>query len=255
LIEEQTSQSLTRRDNVVELQNAISWYQKSAKNASLTGFLQEVSLITDADKYDEDKPAVTLMTVHGSKGLEFPVVFISGLEENLFPMGARNGEEADIEEERRLFYVAITRAKKDLYFSYSKIRSRFGDEQRQMRSRFLNEVDAGVVRTESGSTIRQSETGPKRPGRTASGSTTIEYEPGFESEDVEDEKENMDSTTHWEVDDDPFHSGANVLHPKFGPGKIMSRSGSGRDSRVVVFFKNRGRKTLMLRAANLKILK
>jgi DNA helicase II / ATP-dependent DNA helicase PcrA len=155
LVEENSAQALTRRDNVLELQNAIAYYQQNTKKPNLASFLQEISLITDADKYDENKPAVTLMTVHASKGLEFPVVFIVGLEENLFPMGARNGEEANIEEERRLFYVAITRAQKHLFFSHSKMRFKFGEEQRQARSRFLNEVDPVWCGTETGATIRQ----------------------------------------------------------------------------------------------------
>jgi DNA helicase-2/ATP-dependent DNA helicase PcrA len=133
----------------------MAYYQEQNPNGSLASFLQEVSLITDTDKYDENKPAITLMTVHASKGLEFPVVFIVGLEEELFPMGAREGEEQNLEEERRLFYVAITRAESRLFFSTCRMRYRFGDETVQLRSRFLDEVNPGVVQTESGATIKQ----------------------------------------------------------------------------------------------------
>lgn len=249
LVEENSAQSLTRRDNVLELQNAIAYYQQKNKNANLASFLQEISLITDTDKYDEDKPAVTLMTVHASKGLEFPAVFIVGLEENLFPMGARDGEEANIEEERRLFYVAITRAEKHLFFSYSKMRYRFGEEQRQARSRFLDEVDPGIVRTESGSTIRQKnrESSDKNPS-----DQKIEYD--WKSPLQSRKSSSISNDYQYEYDDDPFHAGTHVLHPTFGPGKIIRRSGSGKDSRVVVFFKNRGQKTLMLRAAKLQVI-
>jgi len=253
LIEENSAKALTRRDNILELQNAISYYERHNKKPSLSSFLQEISLITDADKYDEDKPAVTMMTVHGSKGLEFPVVFIVGLEENLFPMGGRDGEEADFEEERRLFYVAITRAEKQLFFSYSKMRYRFGEENRQMRSRFLDEVDPGVVRTETGATIRQNRerfsTGNSSPKNS---DTEVEYDwkepiktrkPSNSSFDIE--------TTY---DNDPYQAGTTVIHPTFGPGKILQRTGSGKDSKVVVFFKKRGQKTLMLRAARLEVL-
>ncbi|MDR9388257.1 MAG: 3'-5' exonuclease [Balneolaceae bacterium] len=155
LIEEGSHESLTRRDNIIELQNAMAYYQEQNPNGSLASFLQEISLITDTDKYDENKPAITLMTVHASKGLEFPVVFIVGLEEELFPMGAREGEEQNLEEERRLFYVAITRAESRLFFSTCRMRYRFGDETVQLRSRFLDEVNPGVVQTESGATIKQ----------------------------------------------------------------------------------------------------
>lgn len=251
LIEDGSGQSLSRRDNVVELQNAISWYEKSNKNPSLASFLQEITLITDTDSYDEDKPAVTLMTVHASKGLEFPVVFIVGLEENLFPMGARQGEEADIEEERRLFYVAITRAEKELFFSHCKIRFKYGEESRQRRSRFLNEVDSGIVRTETGATIRQAqEDSSNNQERPSSSSTRVEY-------DWKKPKSTSNTTgrrIEYDGDEDPFQAGTKVVHNKFGPGKILSRTGAGHDSRVVVFFKSRGQKTLMLRAANLKVV-
>ena len=248
LIEENSMQSLTRRDNVLELQNAISYYEQNTKKPSLANFLQEISLITDSDKYDENKPAVTLMTVHASKGLEFPVVFISGLEENLFPMGPRNGEEANFEEERRLFYVAITRAQKQLFFSYCKMRYKFGEEHRQMRSRFLEEVDPGVVRTETGATIKQNRS------RFSSGSESGDTEIEYDWKQPVTTKKPSGATYEYEYDDDPFSVGTTVMHPSFGPGKILQRNGSGKDTKVVVFFKDRGQKTLMLRAAKLKVL-
>ena len=248
LVEENSAQALSRRDNVLELQNAIAYYQQNTKKPNLASFLQEISLITDSDKYDENKPAVTLMTVHASKGLEFPVVFIVGLEENLFPMGARDGEESNIEEERRLFYVAITRAQKHLFFSFSKMRFKFGEEQRQARSRFLNEVDPGVVRTESGGTIPQN----TRDSVNSSGDREIDYD---WKTPVQSKKPSSSGSSYvYEYDDDPFNPGTQVLHPFFGPGKIIQRSGSGKDTRVVIFFKNRGQKTLMLRAAKLKVM-
>ncbi len=249
LVEENSAQSLTRRDNILELQNAIAYYQQNTKNPNLASFLQEISLITDTDKYDENKPAVTLMTVHASKGLEFPAVFIVGLEENLFPMGARDGEEANIEEERRLFYVAITRAQKHLFFSYSKMRFKFGEEQRQARSRFLNEVDPGVVRTETGATIYQTKADvDDSPG------SGMEIEYDWKSPITSKKPSDTSFSYTYEYDDDPFMPGAHVMHPTFGAGKIVQRNGSGKDTRVVVFFKNRGQKTLMLRAANLSLI-
>ncbi len=248
LVEENSAQALTRRDNVLELQNAIAYYQQNTKKPNLASFLQEISLITDSDKYDENKPAVTLMTVHASKGLEFPVVFIVGLEENLFPMGARDGEESNIEEERRLFYVAITRAQKHLFFSFSKMRFKYGEEQRQARSRFLNEVDPGVVRTESGGTIIQ------KNGDSVNPSSDREIDYDWKTAVQSKKPSSSGSSYVYEYDDDPFNPGTQILHPTFGPGKIIQRTGSGKDTRVVIFFKNRGQKTLMLRAAKLKVM-
>ena len=252
LIEENSAQALTRRDNILELQNAISYYEQQNSKPTLSSFLQEISLITNTDKYDEDKPAVTMMTVHASKGLEFPGVFVVGLEENLFPMGGRDGEEADFEEERRLFYVAITRAEKQLYFSHCKMRYRFGEENRQMRSRFLDEVDPGVVRTESGATIQQQKNRFSSDESQDRHDTMVEYDWKKPKQTKKPSNSGLDFETQY--DDDPYHAGTTVMHPTFGPGKILQRTGTGKDTKVVIFFKQRGQKTLMLRAAKLKVL-
>ncbi len=258
LVEENSQESMMRRDNVLEFQNAISYYEKGTSKPSLSAFLQEISLITDTDKFDEDKPAITLMTVHASKGLEFPVVFVVGLEENLFPVGGREGFEADIEEERRLFYVAITRAEERLYFSFARTRYKFGEEQRQMRSRFLDEVDPGVVRTETGATISQKKDRYSQDDTASSSdtdSTRIEYDwqTPVSKRSV---KSASGSTIQYDYEDgeDPFQVGVKVMHAKFGPGKIINRTGLGMDAKVVVFFKQRGQKKLMLRAAPLQVI-
>jgi len=253
LVEEHSHKSLGRRDNINELQNAISFYERNTKNPSLSSFLQEISLITDADKYDESKSAVTLMTVHGSKGLEFPVVFISGLEENLFPMGGRQGEEPNIEEERRLFYVAITRAEERLFFSYCNNRYKFGEEKRMARSRFLDEVDAAVVRDEAGATIKQDE---DRYKADRDRSNTESFSNDWKKPLFSGTSNSQDETTiEYESEDgDPFQAGVQVMHPKFGKGKILQRIGTDKNSKVVVFFKNRGQKKLMLRFAKLQVV-
>ncbi|WP_428236770.1 ATP-dependent helicase [Gracilimonas sp.] len=253
LVEENSHESMMRRDNIIELQNAISYYEKGKEKPSLSAFLQEISLITDTDKFDEDKPAITLMTVHASKGLEFPCVFIVGLEENLFPMGARDNFDVDIEEERRLFYVAITRAEERLYFSHCRSRFKFGEEMRQSRSRFLDEVDAGVVQTETGATISQKK---DRFENKSSGDSSRDMDYDWKQAHTKKTYKSPSATIHYDYEDgeDPFQVGTKVIHSKFGPGKIISRSGLGTDAKVVVFFKNRGQKKLMLRAAPLQVI-
>jgi DNA helicase-2/ATP-dependent DNA helicase PcrA len=244
-------------ENILELENAISYFQKSNKNPNLSSFLQEITLITDSDKYDEDKPAVTLMTVHGSKGLEFPVVFSVGLEEDLFPMGGRNGDEANIEEERRLFYVAITRAQNQLFFSYCRSRYKYGEEKTMMRSRFLDEVSSDVVRTETGSTINQkNDRFSTNDGDASSDSdTTVEYDWKQPLYNKNNRNADDDTTVHYDnPDEDPFQVGAKVEHNVFGKGKIINRSGTDEKTKVVIFFKGRGRKTLMLRVAKLRVV-
>lgn len=256
LVEENSHESMMRRENVMEFQNAIAYYEKGASRPSLSAFLQEITLITDGDKFDENKPAVTLMTVHGSKGLEFPVVFVVGLEENLFPVGGREGFDADIEEERRLFYVAITRAKERLYFSHCRSRFKYGEEQYQLRSRFLEEVDPGVVRTETGATISQNKNRftDQDVDTVSSSATKVEYD--WEQPLFNKTRQSVSGTIQYDLNegDDPFQVGTVVEHAKFGPGKIISRSGLGMDAKVVVFFKKRGQKKLMLRAAPLKVI-
>lgn len=254
LVEENTPKALTRRENILELQNAISYYEQNNENATLSSFLQEISLITSADKYDEEKPAVTLMTVHASKGLEFPIVFIAGLEENLFPVGGRRSEEIDFEEERRLFYVAITRAQSKLFFSHARFRYKFGEEKRMQRSRFLEEVDPGVVRTENGATIKQKSSSA---GSTSTpGSSTIEYDRHQEQSLSSGRSSSSNRSTRIHYDqpgEDPYQTGAKVVHNKFGEGKIINRKGRGDNTKVVVYFKNQGQKTLMLRVAQPKM--
>lgn len=256
LVEENSPKSMTRRENILELQNAISYFENNNNNPSLSSFLQEISLITDTDKYDEDKPAVTMMTVHAAKGLEFPVVFVVGLEEELFPVGSRNKEDVNIEEERRLFYVAITRAEEVLFFSHCRSRYKYGEEQRKRRSRFLDEVSPDVVRTETGASIEQNKNSLNGDQKKSnhSGSTQIEYDWKKPLYKKNNRSSNTTQIYYDNPDEDPFQVGAKVEHNIFGPGKIISRSGQGEKTKVVIFFKERGRKTLMLRVAKLQVI-
>lgn len=258
LVEENSPKAMTRRENILELENAISYFEKNNNDPSLSSFLQEISLITDTDKYDEDKPAVTMMTVHAAKGLEFPVIFIVGLEEELFPVGSRENEQVNIEEERRLFYVAITRAQKELFFSHCRSRYKYGEEQRKVRSRFLDEVSSDVVRTETGSSIEQDKnrfSDSNKSSTNGNGSSTqVEYDwkkPLYQKNN----RSSGSTQIHYDnPDEDPFQVGAKVVHNVFGQGKIISRTGKGERTKVVVYFKERGRKTLMLRAAKMEVI-
>jgi DNA helicase-2/ATP-dependent DNA helicase PcrA len=259
LVEENTHESLGRRDNVLELLNAIKYFEKEHDDATLTDFLQEVSLVSDLDKMEAGKPAVTLMSIHASKGLEFPVVFITGLEEGLFPM-KRQDDDVDIEEERRLFYVAITRAEKELFLSHAKSRYKFGEEKRMIISRFLDEIDPNVVRTETGASINQRKGGfgrdksdnpfrdafsdelkPenrsrwKKPGSSSSSSRSVEYD-------------------DQSVTAGDFQVGVKVFHEKFGKGKIIAKEGGQEKTKVTVFFQQAGQKKLLLRFAKLRIV-
>lgn len=252
LMQEHSHDSIRQHQNVMELLNAISYFEKSKDNPSFSLFLQEISLFTDLDEHDTKKDKVTLMTVHGSKGLEFPVVFIAGLEEDLFPIGSDNGDTASMEEERRLFYVAITRAEKHLFFSYAKSRYRFGKRETAIRSQFLNEVDHGVVRTETGASIRRRSYSSFKSSDFAglSGKPT--------TNDFSEEKSTVDFDLHVEYDNEEsmetLKPGILVIHPKFGPGKILQCEGEGEEAKITVFFKKKGQKKLLAKFANLQII-
>nr|MCU0333167.1 UvrD-helicase domain-containing protein [Ignavibacteriaceae bacterium] len=124
---ENTPESQSRLENINQLMAAISEYSKTNKDAKLDQFLEEVSLVSDIDMKDDKKNAVTFLTVHSAKGLEFPIVFISGLEEEIFPLANRFSEDSTVEEERRLFYVAVTRAEQKIFLSHARSRYRFGE--------------------------------------------------------------------------------------------------------------------------------
>ena len=272
-VEEHSHESLMRRQNVMEFLNAISYFEKSNEEPSLSQFLQEISLITDLDEHDTGKPSVTLMTVHSAKGLEFPVVFVAGLEEELFPIGRRSDDDFDLEEERRLFYVAVTRAEKQLFLSYARNRYRYGDSTPMDRSRFLDEIDASVIRTETGSTYQRSAAGNRSGHRP--GETWIRYDDQTitNSQSFPDEQPaGRDSGTSFPSDEmtvdydyDPadhdhetarhtLRPGMAVIHPSFGPGKILACDGSGDQQKVTVFFPKAGQKKLLVRLARLKVI-
>ena len=136
----------TRRENLGQLVSSIKTYaDQNGEDATLSGFLEEVALISDLDSYDDDADSVTMMTIHSAKGLEFPYVFVVGMEDGIFPGDMAKYNEEDMEEERRLCYVAITRAKKELYLSTSRTRMIFGQTRRNPPSAFLSEIDPGLL--------------------------------------------------------------------------------------------------------------
>lgn len=230
--EEGTSESMSRYDNIQELVSAVHEYSKSHPKATLEDFLAEVSLIAGVDQYDEKAHAVTLMTVHSAKGLEFPIVFVTGLEEDIFPLSQRFDQDSKIEEERRLFYVAVTRAKEKVYLSYARSRYRFGEVAYQSKSRFLDEVDESTLEEADGS-------GVKKAGRRKK-----VYYDEFYQESFED----------YDQDRRSLRVGSRVTHQIFGIGKIQQITGTGDMQRVTIAFEKVGIKQLLSKFANLKLI-
>lgn len=239
---EGTDESMDRMYNVQELLSGISDYTDNTDEATLEGFLHEVSLVTDIDKYDTEKNAVTLMTTHSSKGLEFPVVFISGLEEGIFPLSSSMLEQEEMEEERRLFYVAITRAMHKLYMSYSLQRYRFGSVSYQMKSRFLNEIDTKKLDYKKSSVLTKHKS---RQVHHEEGSS-IRYE-------LYGSKTNDDTINDIFREDLGVKKGSVVFHNNFGKGKVIEVTGRGDSKKAQILFDKAGVKNIILKYANLTV--
>lgn len=218
-----------RLENILEFLSGVDEFMAHNPEAGLQAFLEEVSLLTDIDHWNDEDNRVTLMTVHAAKGLEFPVVFLAGLEDGLFPLYQSLEIQEKLEEERRLFYVGLTRAKHKVYLLYANHRRRFGAEDLYgMVSRFIHEIPEDNLEKISFSSALT-----RKVVSTGKGTTRIELK--------------RTVTTF-----DDFQVGDLVQHPIFGVGKIMALSGAGENQRVGVVFKGGIKKKLIVRFANLK---
>ena len=222
---------------------------ESDRFTQLDLYLQRVSLIADVDKHDPEAKAVTLMTLHNAKGLEFPFVFISGLEDGLFPLARAYDEPDQLEEERRLFYVGITRGEQKVYLTYARTRRRMGEVLACIPSSFLAPIPQNLVEAKVtpalGRVRYQGETGWRdRSGPRSSGGG---FGRRYEEEDTGTYIDYSDSQ-----DAPRFVKGERVRHPQFGRGIIRELSGFGRDLKAVIDFENAGRKKVVIRYANLQ---
>ncbi|MGE5431014.1 MAG: ATP-dependent helicase [Syntrophomonadaceae bacterium] len=233
--EENTPESIVRYDNIQELLNAISDYSKSVPNATMEQYLAEVSLIAGIDQMEDENNSVTMMTVHSAKGLEFPVVFVSGLEEDIFPLAPKFNSDARIEEERRLFYVALTRAQSKVFLTYARSRYRFGEVAYQSKSRFIDELDPATYVELNGASGRK--------GSSRRTKKDFMYDEHYQ-EDFDDFNQEQKS----------LRMGSKVMHEKFGLGKVQQINGIGEMQRVTVAFDEAGIKQLLVKFAKLKVL-
>jgi DNA helicase II / ATP-dependent DNA helicase PcrA len=254
LKEENTPESLARRENVLELVAGLSAFNADRPEGKLEEFLEQVSLLSDIDVAEFGHNAVTLMTLHAAKGLEFPVVMITGLEEGLFPISSAANERRELEEERRLMYVGITRAQQKLYLSYAQMRYRFGEQTYSSRSRFLDEIDDHVSTLESPSLAPTT-----RPYRRKAGDMVPESFATHRQERARRPAENpyqSDPAPDYENESqEPLHVavGTRVTHETFGAGRIVALDGRGENARAIVDFESVGRKHLMLKFAHLRL--
>ncbi len=252
LYEDKTIEGLSRYENVQELLNAIKEYVDSKENEdkSLGAFLQEVALLTSVDQdTDDDNEKVTLMTIHMAKGLEFKNVYIVGMEEDLFPSQMMLTSRADLEEERRMFYVAVTRAEQKLFLSYALSRYRFGQFKHCEPSRFLEEIDTRFIKT-----IQNLHKEPvtATPGRGYAKSLLSSVKKPA-PKPVNNNFKHKPSGDFKPSDTSNLDQGMKVEHPKFGFGKVVMVDVEGANRKAKVMFDNFGEKTLLLSFAKLKI--
>jgi DNA helicase II / ATP-dependent DNA helicase PcrA len=288
LKEENTAESQARIDNLEELQNAIFQFEKErGDEATLQMFLEELALVSDADRDTEDEEAVTLMTLHLSKGLEFKNVFVVGMEEGLFP-SSRRLDESDptaFEEERRLAYVGMTRARENLHLSFARVRRVWGQEETRPMSRFISEIPpqyvthtgglrkphfltefenrnagqfaaapAGAAPAGAGSAGVKSPRSPAKSPRgflrKAEGAPPA-YE-HFSDENFSDDLYDSSSTSP--TNSEAFQKGQRVRHPIFGVGSIFQVEGAGDTRKVSVLFQDRSLRKFMIKHARLEIV-
>ena len=230
-----------RVENVQELSSMLQRYEEEAgEGASLSGFLEEVSLFTDIDNYDAGADSAVLMTIHSAKGLEFPVVFLPGWEEGVFPSGAVLYNPEEVEEERRLAYVAITRAREELYLYHAESRMIFGTTNRNRLSRFAEEIPSELLeRSQSRTWSRPVPTGAARPSvPTAAAKPQPLYKP-------HPVKPTPAGT---------YRAGDTVKHKTFGQGMVLSATPMANDTLLEIAFEKVGTKKLFANFARLEKL-
>ncbi len=253
LYDDKTIEGLSRYENVQELLNAIKEFVDSEENTdkSLGAFLQEVALLTSADDdKDDDKEKITMMTIHMAKGLEFKNVYLVGMEEDLFPSQMMLSSRADLEEERRLFYVAITRAENKLFLAYALSRYRFGRLKSCEPSRFIEEIDARFIKSISRSS---QPTGERPPSSHYAKSLVTSIKKPAASMPVNHTKIHKPSADFKPSDTTSLEQGMKVEHLKFGFGDVVHIDADGANRKAKVLFDNFGEKTLLLSFAKLKI--
>jgi len=256
LKEDDSPEGVQRIENIESLLNAIQEYSEkepvideetgeAIKENTLQGFMQDVALLTDADNdKEENADRVVLMTIHAAKGLEFPYVYIVGVEENLFPSIQSLGTRAELEEERRLFYVAITRAELKLTISYAESRFRWGTPTLCEPSRFIEEIDAAFI-----------EQPRKKISFQANKPYSIPQTPKLAKNLKKLETEPISLTEPFESSEsDKLEVGMTVLHQKFGQGRITDIEGAGANKKATVAFAAVGNKQLILKFAKLRII-
>ena len=247
-------EDIARQENVEEFLSGLSDFVEDRKeedmgdHVSLTDFLQEVSLMTDLDSDgDSDEPKVVLMTIHAAKGLEFKTVFVVGLEENIFPSPMCSDSMRGLEEERRLLYVAITRAEKHCFLTCAQNRFRYGRMEFDTPSRFIRDIDPRFLQIEG-----EKSSLPRIQPRIQPRSTPQPSQPRFSTVSLSSSPLNpapQSSPAPSSSSDSPLQPGDRIEHTRFGVGEVIKIEGSGENCKATVVFRNSGTKQLLLKFA------
>jgi DNA helicase-2/ATP-dependent DNA helicase PcrA len=274
LKEEGTDEASSKIENIDELINVMMEFEQRSEveEVSLESFLDKVSLVTDVDLYEDKGNRVSLMTLHCAKGLEFPFVFIVGMEEGLLPHYRRGDEIEDLEEERRLCYVGITRAKEKVFLSRAEKRSTFGVGRANLPSRFLEELPSELIQSEEKQgkmeTLFSQEVSRADQFTDWSACPILGRDRGrpgrndhfqLPGKGMEVRKQEYDSPEARETvlspeEFFPLRVGMKVRHPKFGEGKVRSIEGMNEDQKATIIFQTAGPRRMKVRYAQLEIL-
>ena len=279
-IKENTEEAIARLENIGEFRSTLHEFVQSGENVSLEGYLENVSLLTDLDREADEGGYITMMTLHSAKGLEFDNVFIPGMEENIFPSFRSVAEENRLEEERRLMYVGITRARRRLFLTYAEHRMLYNQFSHNAPSRFLDEIPERLIRREACYGIRNTGDGNRKSyrdgpaGRNSSSPWNRTEDPGegysFRKQQVASPGKPKLTLKGVSLDQIPgvsrgfvpsqarqgegalqklFREGDRVAHPKFGTGRVIRTEGTGSDARIMIEFDKGGRREFSLAVA------
>lgn len=275
LFNDKTTEGLSRYENIQELLNSIKEFTETPDeegellDKSLGSYLQQITLLTDADEKDENSDVVKLMTIHAAKGLEFTGVFVAGMEEMLFPNAMSINTREELEEERRLFYVAVTRAKQKLWLTYANTRYRFGNQQLMEPSRFLEEIPdehldrsyaGGGIRNQSdfrSSAFERMKSGFGFGGDNDGGSFAREKtkKPAYINTAPRPKTvEHVPAAEFVASDTSGLQAGQKVEHQKFGFGNVVKVEGSAHNPIATIHFEHNGEKKIMLNYAKLRVM-
>ena len=244
-------QAQTRQENLEEFKSVTQEYdQKHGEDEGdnrqkLMNFLSDLALVSDQDDVDEEAPKVTLMTLHAAKGLEFPVIFLVGMEEGIFPLYRSLSNEKELEEERRLAYVGITRAKRKLYLTNAYSRMLYGRVQRNQPSQFVEEINDDLIKFENADGSGKAKSMNTPFAKAAAQATTFTAQRRAHGLKHSAKQE----STGTGADKKAWKVGDKVQHKKWGQGMVVSVNGSGNDMELDIAFPNEGVKRLLAQFA------